>query len=84
MKHFNVYKLRANGCLFHVSCVFSENLADAFLKWGISKERRRDYKVTGLSWECGEDISKDFPNHITRRIENRGTKTKFNGTLYPC
>ena len=83
MKRFNVYRLRANGSLWHVTCVYAGNLADAYLEWGISKERRRDYKVSGLSWECGEDISRDFPPHIQRRIENKGKTVKFNGALYP-
>lgn len=68
--------------LSHITSIKSENLIEArkvFIKREYSDT---EYKIFGIDYITGEDISMNFPPHITRRIINKGNKSNFKGTLY--
>lgn len=84
MKRFQVYKKKQNGGLMHITSIIANSLQEAI---EIANEKKtsaggRCYYVAGIIKNTGEDISRNFPCHISRRIENKGKRTKFNGSLY--
>ena len=84
MPRFQVYKITESGRFIHVTSLIADSLKDAIIKSNDPKLNGGDkgFYVTGIPRNTGEDISRNFPYHITRRIENNGKRVKFMGSLY--
>jgi hypothetical protein len=70
--------------MIHVSSLLASSRIEATL---IANDKKTNgggdnYYITGLVHNIGEDIRTNLPNHIQRRINNKGNKIKYKGKLY--
>lgn len=66
----------------HIRSLLATSRKDAIEQDKVNWYGAGKYLVTGLVKDIGEDISRNFPVHTQRRIENGGNKIKFKGSLY--